>query len=127
MIGDILYISGSAAVPIASVIYGLILWKATPPPNSPFGYRTKRSVQSAEMWSFAQKTAGQLLVKVYALIAPLSLAAGITAANNFGSDGKFRTLLLLVVIQTFIMVLINLQTERRLKSAFNENGEPKGR
>ena len=127
MLGDVLYVSGSVAVPIASVIYGLILWKATPPPNSPFGYRTKRSVQSAEMWSFAQKTAGQLLVKVYALIAPLSLAAGIIAANNFGSDGKFWTLLLLVVIQTFIMVLINLQTERRLKSAFNENGEPKGR
>ena len=127
MIGDILYISGSVAVPIASVIYGLILWKATLPPGARFGYRTKRSVQSAEMWSFAQKTAGRLLVTVYALIAPLSLAAGTIAANNFGSDGKFWTLLLLVAIQTFIMVLINLQTERRLKSAFNENGEPKGR
>ena len=127
MIGDFLYISGSVVVPIASVIYGLILWKATPPPNAPFGYRTKRSVQSAEMWSFAQKTAGRLLVAVYALFFPLSLAAGIVAANNFGSDGKFWTLLLLVAVQTFIMALINLQTERRLKSAFNENGEPKGR
>ena len=127
MIGDILYISASAAVPIASVIYGLILWKATPPQNSPFGYRTKRSMQSAEMWSFAQKTAGRLLVTVYALFFPLSLALGIIAANNFGSDGKFWTLLLLVAVQTFIMALINLQTERRLKSVFNENGEPKGR
>ena len=127
MIGDILYISGSVAVPIASVIYGLILWKATQPPNSPFGYRTKRSTQSAEMWRFAQKTAGRLLVTVYALVFPLSLAAGIIAANNFGSDGKFWTLILLVAIQTFIMALINLQTERRLKSAFDENGEPKGR
>ena len=127
MIGDILYISGSVAVPIASVICGLILWKATPPPNSPFGYRTKRSTQSAEMWSFAQKTAGRLMVTVYALFFPLSLAAGIIAANNFGSDGKFRTLILLVAIQTFIMALINLQTERRLKSAFNEDGGPKGR
>ena len=116
MIGDILYISGSAAVPIASVICGLILWKATPPPGARFGYRTKRSTQSAEMWSFAQKTAGRLLVKLYALIAPLSLAAGIIAANNFGSDGKFWTLLLLVAIQTFIMALINLQTERKLKN-----------
>ena len=127
MIGDILYISASAAVPIASVIYGLILWKATPPQNSPFGYRTKRSMQSAEMWSFAQKTAGRLLVTVYALFFPLSLALGIIAANNFGSDGKFWTLLPLVAVQTFIMALINLQTERRLKSVFNENGEPKGR
>ena len=127
MIGDILYISASAAVPIASVIYGLILWKATPPQTSPFGYRTKRSMQSAEMWSFAQKTAGRLLVTVYALLFPLSLAAGIIAANNFGSDGKFWTLILLVAIQTFRMALINLQTERRLKSVFNENGEPKGR
>ena len=127
MIGDILYISASAAVPIASVIYGLILWKATPPPNSPFGYRTKRSARSAEMWSFAQKTAGRLLVTVYALFFPLSLAAGIIAAKYFGSDGKFWTLILLVAVQMFVMALINLQTERRLKKAFDENGEPKGR
>ena len=127
MIGDILYISGSVAVPIASVIYGLILWKATPPPSARFGYRTKRSEQSAEMWNFAQKTAGRLLVTVYALFFPLSLAAGIIAANNFGSDGKFWTLILLVAVQTFIMALINLQVGRRLKTAFDENGEPKGR
>ena len=127
MIGDILYISGGVAVPIASVIYGLILWKATPPSGARFGYRTKRSEQSAEMWSFAQKTAGRLMVAVYALFFPLSLAAGIIAANNFGSDGKFWTLLLLVTVQTFIMALINLQTERRLKTAFDENGEPRGR
>lgn len=68
MIGDILYVSGSVAVPIASVIYGLILWKATPPPGARYGYRTKRSEQSAEMWSFAQKTAGRLFVTVYALL-----------------------------------------------------------
>lgn len=122
-----MYVSGSAAVPIASVICGLILWKATPPPHSLFGYRSKRSAQSAEMWSFAQKTAGRLLVTVYALMAPLSLAASIIAAKTFGSDGKFWTLILLVAIQTFIMGLINLQTERRLRSAFDENGEPKGR
>ena len=79
------------------------------------------------MWSFAQKTAGRLLVTVYALFLLLSLAAGIIASNSFGSDGKFWTLILLVAVQTFIMALINLQTERRLKSAFNENGEPKGR
>ena len=127
MIGDILYISGSVAVPIASVIYGLMLWKATPPLSARYGYRTKRSEQSAEMWSFAQKTAGRLFVTVYALFFPLSLAAGIIAANKFGSDGKFWTLLLLVAVQTFIMALINLQTERRLRSAFSENGEPKGR
>lgn len=48
-------------------------------------------------------------------------------AKNLGSDGKFWTLILLVAVQTFIMALINLQTERRLKSAFSENGEPKGR
>lgn len=115
MIGDILYISGSAAVPIASIICGLILWKATPQLGSIFGYRSKRSTQSAEMWSFAQKIAGRLLVTIYALLFPLSLAAGIIAAINFGSDGKFWTLLLLVVVQTFIMALINLQTEHRLK------------
>lgn len=79
------------------------------------------------MWSFAQKTAGRLFVTIYALIAPVSFAVGFIAANNFDSDGKFWTLILLVAIQTFIMALINLQTERRLKSAFSENGEPKGR
>ena len=122
-----MFVSGSVAVPIASAIYGLILWKATPPLSARFGYRTKRSTQSTEMWNFAQKTAGRFLVTVYALFFPLSLAAGIIAANNFGSDGKFWTLILLVAMQTFIMLLINLQVERRLKSAFNENGEPKGR
>ena len=122
-----MYVSGSVAVPIASVICGFILWKATPPPNALFGYHSKRSTHSAEMWSFAQKTAGRLFVTIYALIAPVSFAVGFIAANNFDSDGKFWTLILLVAIQTFIMALINLQTERRLKSAFSENGEPKGR
>lgn len=122
-----MYVSGGVAVPIASVIFGLMLWKATPPLSARLGYRSKRSVQSAEMWSFAQKTAGRLLVTVYALIAPLSLAVGIIAAKSFGSDGKFWTLMALVLLQTVIMVPINLQVERRLGSVFDENGEPKGR
>ena len=79
------------------------------------------------MWSLAQKTSGRLLVTVYALIFPVSLAAGIIASKSLGSDGKFWMLIVLTALQIVIMALINLQVERKLKSALNENGEPKGR
>lgn len=125
MSGGIGFILGSVAVPIVSVICGLILWKATPPINASFGYRSKRSRQSTLAWDFAQKTAGRLLVAVCVPMALVSLLAGIIAGKNFSADGKFWALMGLVALQTAVMALINLQVERRLRSAFDENGEPR--
>lgn len=126
MSGSIGYVLGSVAVPIVSVICGLILWKATPPINAFFGYRSKLSRQNELAWSFAQKTAGRLLVTFYAPTALASLLAGIITGKKLNSDGKFWALIVLVALQTAVMALINLQVERRLRSAFDESGEPRG-
>lgn len=127
MSGGIYYVLGSVAVPAVSVICGLILWKATPPINAFFGYRSKRSRQSALAWDFAQKTAGRLLVTVCAPTAILSLAAGIIAEKSLNADGKFWALLIIVALQTAVMANINFRVELKLRAAFDENGELKGR
>lgn len=125
MSGGIGYVLGSFAVPVISVICGLILWKATPPINAFFGYRSKISRRNELAWSFAQKTAGRLLVMVCAPTALMSMSVGIIADKNFSTDGKFWALMVLVAFQTAVMALINLQTERKMSSAFDENGEPR--
>ena len=126
MSGGICYVLGSVAVPVVSVICGLILWKATPPLNAFFGYRSRRSRQSELSWGFAQKTAGRLFVAVFAPVALASLSAGTIADKNLNADGKYWALIGLVALQTAVMALINLQVERRLKLTFDENGEPRG-
>lgn len=125
MSGGIWYVLGSIAVPAVSVICGLILWKATPPINAFFGYRSKRSRKSALAWSFAQKTAGRLLVTVSVPMTILSLTAGIFASRLLNSDGKYWALLIIVALQTAVMANINFRVELRLRSAFDENGEPR--
>ena len=126
MSGGIWYDLGSVALPIASVICGLILWKATPQPNSLFGYRTRRSLQSGSAWIFAQKTAGRLFVTVYSAMIPFSLAAAILSDIYFDSDGRYWTLMGIVAFQIAVMVLINLRIERRLKTVFDEDGNLRG-
>ncbi|MDE6726446.1 MAG: SdpI family protein [Oscillospiraceae bacterium] len=126
MSGGIGCVLGSVAVPIVSVICGLILWKATPPINAFFGYRSKLSQQNELLWGFAQKTAGRLLVAVCVPMTLVSLSVGIIADKNFSADGKYWTLIVLVAFQTAVMALINLQIESKLRSALDENGEPRG-
>lgn len=126
MSGGIWYVLGSVAVPVVSVIFGLVLWRSTPPINAFFGYRTKLSQKNELAWSFAQKTAGRLMVTVCAPTILASLLAGIITNKLFNSDGKFWALLVLVALQTAVMGYVNLQVERRLKAAFDENGQPRG-
>lgn len=120
------FVSGSVIVPVVSVIFGLILWKAAPPINGSFGYRSKRSLKSALAWSFAQKTAGRLMVMIGAPEIIVSLAAGIITDKLLNSDVKFWALMIIIALQTAVMVYVNLQVERRLKAAFDENGQPRG-
>lgn len=117
---------GGAAIPLVSLVCGLILWKAPPPINAFFGYRSKRLQKNEFAWNFAQKTAGRLLVTVCAPTALASLFTGIIIYKKLNSDGKYWTLMALVVIQVVIMALINLKVERKLRSAFDENGKPRG-
>lgn len=119
-------VSGSVIVPVVFVIFGLILWKATPPINDFFGYRSKRSQKSALTWSFAQKTAGRLMVAIGAPMIIVSLLAGIFAVKRLETDGKFWALMIIIALQTAVMGYVNCRVERRLKTAFDENGQPRG-
>lgn len=118
------YVIASAAVPLVSVIFGLILRKAALPVNSFFGYRTRLSQRNEVTWSFEQKTAGRLMIAFGAPMIVVSLLAGIFAVKRLDGDGKFWALIALVAVQTAVIALINLQVERRLKAAFDDNGEP---
>lgn len=125
--GEIIgFVLGCAAVPLASAIFGLILWKTAPPVNGLFGYRTRLSQWNELTWSFAQKTAGRLLVTIDVPMIIVSLLAGIFAVKRLNGDGKFWALIAFVAVQTAVLALINLRVERRLKAAFDENGEPRG-
>lgn len=56
----------------------------------------------------------------------VSLAAGIITDKLLNSDVKFWALMIIIALQTAVMVYVNLQVERRLKAAFDENGQPRG-
>ncbi|MDE6733341.1 MAG: SdpI family protein [Oscillospiraceae bacterium] len=119
------FVSGSVIVPVVFVIFGLILWKAAPPINDFFGYRSKRSRQSALAWGFAQKTAGRLMVIIGAPMIIVSLAAGLFAEKRLDTDGKFWALMIIIALQTAVMGYVNYRVECKLKATFDENGQPR--
>lgn len=120
---NILLILGSAAFPFVSLICGIILWKATPPVNKLFGFRSRRTLLSALAWNFAQQTAGRLLVKVYAPLIPLSVVISVFSGRKLDSDGKFLTFMCVLAIQIIVMIHINLRVNNRVNETFDEKGE----
>lgn len=120
---DFLVFTGSIAVPLVTVIMGIILWRNPPGRNAFFGFRTKLSMSCDELWYFAQRYCGRLLTAVFA---PLTVIAAAAAALLLGKgldgDGKFIMLCVMIGVEVIALAAVNIAAERRLKKEGERHG-----
>ena len=111
-------------IPLLMVGFGLLLMKNPPKKiNSVYGYRTRRSVRSQETWDFAHYYFGKLwlvcgLVSIPISLVPICLVLG-KSEHVISVAG-----LIVLGIQTLLLLVTILLTERALKKNFDEFGKP---
>ena len=110
-------------MPLMMVGFGLLLMKNPPKTiNSYYGYRTRRSVRSQETWDFAHFYFGKLWLVCGLVSMPISL---IPICLVLGKSEQVISMTGLIVLglQTLIMLVTILLTERALKNNFDEFGK----
>lgn len=118
---DFLFFSGGIALPLITLITGIILWLKPPERNSFFGFRTKLSMSGDELWYAAQRYCGRLLTAVFA---PLTVIAAAVSAAALGmdSDGKFIAICVMTGVEIIALAAVNIAAERRLKKEGERHG-----
>lgn len=109
-------------VPVVMILCGRMMWKHSPKKiNSLFGYRTSRSMKNMDTWIFAQKHFGKLWWKIGWIILIPSILVHIPFYG--ASDDMIGIVgLILVTVQTIIIIVSIIPTERALKNTFPEEG-----
>ena len=111
-------------LPLMMAGFGLLLMKNPPKKiNSVYGYRTRRSVRSQETWDFAHYFFGKLwlvcgLVSIPVFLIPICLVLG-KSEQVISMTG-----LIVLGLQTLLMLVTIILTERALKKNFDEFGKP---
>lgn len=111
-------------MPLMMVGFGLLLMKNPPKKiNSYYGYRTRRSVRSQETWDFAHYYFGKLWLVCGLVSLPISL---VPLCLVLGKSEQVISVAGLIVlgIQTLLLLVTILLTERALKKNFDEFGKP---
>ena len=109
-------------VPAIMILTGRIMWKHCPKDiNIMFGYRTKQSMKSTDTWKFAHTYCGRLWWSVGWILGVLSIFVQIFF---FRSDTTTVGILgtVIMVLQTSVLLLTIIPTEKALKRKFDENG-----
>lgn len=111
-------------MPLMMVGFGLLLMKNPPKRiNSYYGYRTRRSVRSQETWDFAHYYFGKLWLVCGLVSLPISL---VPLCLVLGKSEQVISVAGLIVlgIQTLLLLVTILLTERALMKNFDEFGKP---
>ena len=111
-------------IPLLMVGFGLLLMKNPPKKiNYVYGYRTRRSVRSQETWDFAHYYFGKLWLVCGLVSIPISL---VPICLVLGKSEQVISVAGLIVlgIQTLLLLVTILLTERALKKNFDEFGKP---
>ena len=112
------------SVLIPLIMLGAGKWMRDYPPkdiNWVFGYRTRRSMKNEDTWAFAHRHAGAMWMKVGTVMLIASLAFCFPFIGR-SKDVMSIVMLILVPVQTVIIVLSVIPTERALKRTFTEDG-----
>ncbi len=110
-------------MPLMMVGFGLLLMKNPPKKiNSYYGYRTRRSVRSQETWDFAHYYFGKLWLVCGLVSLPISL---VPLCLVLGKSEQVISVAGLIVlgIQTLLLLVTILLTERALMKNFDEFGK----
>ncbi len=111
-------------MPLMMVGFGLLLMKNPPKKiNSVYGYRTRKSVRSQETWDFAHYYFGKLWLVCGLVSIPISL---VPICLVLGKSEQVISVAGLIVlgIQTLLLLVTILLTERALMKNFDEFGKP---
>ena len=111
-------------MPLMMVGFGLLLMKNPPKKiNSYYGYRTRRSVRSQETCDFAHYYFGKLWLVCGLVSLPISL---VPLCLVLGKSEQVISVAGLIVlgIQTLLLLVTILLTERALMKNFDEFGKP---
>lgn len=112
----------SLFIPIIMVIFGKLFLKAAPKDiNGIYGYRTAMSMKNRDTWEFAHKYCGKVWFYAGLVLLPLNFIPLIFVIGK-GTDliGAVGTVFCL--IDTAVMLLSIIPTEKALKKNFDSDG-----
>ncbi|MGN0747029.1 MAG: SdpI family protein [Aristaeellaceae bacterium] len=110
-------------IPLMMIVAGWLLRKHPPARISGLvGYRTARSMASMESWRFAQEDCGRRWWRTGWAMLPLSAAVQLPMAG-LSMDAASILSLILMTVQTLVMAVVTLRTERALKRTFTPEGQ----
>ena len=111
-------------MPLMMVGFGLLFMKNPPKSiNSLYGYRTRRSTKNQETWDFAHYYFGKLWYKYGLISIPVSLFPFCLVIGK-SDDVITMTTLIVMGLQSILLVVTIILTERALKTHFDETGKP---
>lgn len=124
---NVLYLLSELPAPIIVLALSAIVWKNPPRPSENIGYRTRRSQSSEQAWLFAQITYGKLSTIVFAVFTALTVVVGLVGIlRNFDESTGFAVFIAQNCMLVALLFVIIAIVEQKLKSAFDENGQPRG-
>ena len=90
--------------------------------NAVFGYKTSRSMQTWETWTFAHAQLGKLWSLIGLIMIPVS--AGLFAILFKQNEDTMSVFgLIILLLQTVPVIVSIILVEKSLKANFNERGE----
>ncbi len=124
---NILYLIAELPAPLTILALSALVWKNPPRQNENIGYRTRRSQSSEQAWLFAQIAYGKLSTIVFSVFSVITAVVGIIGIlRNFNEKTGFAVFIAQNCILVALLFVIVIIVEKKLRSAFDENGEPRG-
>ena len=104
-------------VPFITLITGYLMYRHTPKSiNGLVGYRTRRSMINQDTWNFANKYCASLWIKIGIITTVISFLIYILF------DVNEIVSIVIVLIQTFLLLLSIIPVEKALKKIFDDDG-----
>ena len=104
-------------VPFITLITGYLMYRHTPTSiNGLVGYRTRRSMINQDTWNFANKYCASLWIKIGIITTVISFLIYILF------DVNEIVSIVIVLIQTFLLLLSIIPVEKALKKIFDDDG-----
>ncbi|MCR3758709.1 SdpI family protein [Clostridium felsineum] len=114
-------------VPIIILLFGLIFRNHSPKNiNGIYGYRTSMATKNKETWDFAHKCLSKLWIKIGTVMLIITaIYSYIVMVSTFNYKFKENMDVVLILIQTFVLIMSIIPVEKELKKNFDENGNRK--
>jgi uncharacterized membrane protein len=112
-------------IPLTMIVLGRLFMNRVPKKiNYIYGYRTAMSMKNKDTWDFAHRHCGKTWLRVGWVMLPLSVVVMLVVTNGdidtVGTVGG-----VLCGLQSLVLVLSIIPTEKALKKTFDKDGNRK--